>query len=97
MKSVPRNPDDLTLELIYLAPDRVDFTARYNGNERAVRVEVGSGTSWRWAVQFPTVRTWEGSSLGDDALDEQVRIRAAEELVRLDAATRATRAAGCAA
>jgi hypothetical protein len=37
-------------------------------------------------LRFPNIRTDEGATLGDDDLDHEVRVRAAEELVRLAAA-----------
>jgi hypothetical protein len=58
---------------------------------RPVVVHVGSGTDWRHAVRFPTMHTAGTESTGDLALDTEVRERAAEELVRLEAALRVTR------
>jgi hypothetical protein len=57
-----------------------------DGNERLVRVEVGAGTDWLRAVRFPNLNTDAGATLGDETLDREVRERASEELVRLEAA-----------
>ncbi len=75
------------LALTYRAFDRVEFEALLpTGVVRAVCVRVGSGPTWASAIRFPHSMTEGGESLGDDALDERVRSRAAEELVRLVAA-----------
>jgi len=86
MGSLARSADSLELELVHVDFERIDFTARLGETERTVSVSVGSGTCWRRAILFPHPMTYEGSSLGDDDLDEQVRARAAEELIRLAAA-----------
>jgi hypothetical protein len=77
------------LRLLTLAFDRVEFLAYEDdaGWERLVSVDVRTGTSWHTAVRFPHLRSDTGESLGSDDLDAQVRERAAEELVRLEAAT----------
>lgn len=62
-----------------------------DGTSRPVRVLVGSGHSWREAVRFPHLDGDLGATLGDPELDEAVRVRAAEELARLDGAVRAIR------
>lgn len=58
----------------------------HDGWERPVSVEVRTGASWFTAVRFPNLTSEAGESLGSDDLDAQVRERAAEELVRLEAA-----------
>jgi len=77
----------MTLWLHFLSFERVEFVAEFRESHRLVRVDVGSGTNWLSAVRFPTWSGTDGESLGDDELDRQVRARAAEELVRLAAAT----------
>jgi len=77
------------LRLLSLTFDRVEFLASDCGAgwERLVSVDVRDGTSWYTAVRFPHPQSDAGESLGSDDLDAQVRERAAEELVRLEAAT----------
>ncbi len=71
------------LELTYVASDRVDFEAHFaDGLRRRVSVRVGH----RRAVVFPNQDSEAGETLGTDILDQEVRLRAAEELVRLAAA-----------
>lgn len=57
---------------------------------RKVAVLVGSGRNWYEATRFPHNSTDEGESTGDDALDRNIRERAAEELIRLAAAKEAS-------
>jgi hypothetical protein len=77
----------LELQLLSVGFGSVDFLALLpDGSERTATVIVGSGPTWRRACRFPNVASEGGQSLGDDALDEQVRRRAGEELVRLAAA-----------
>jgi hypothetical protein len=80
-------PDGLGLELVAISFGSVDLLAIMpDGSERTVSVIVGSGTSWRRACRFPNVASEAGQSLGSDELDDRVRRRSAEELVRLAAA-----------
>jgi hypothetical protein len=60
---------------------------------RPVVVRVVSGTSWAAAVKFPTIGLDATETTGDAVLDAEARRRAAEELVRLEAAVDAARAA----
>lgn len=82
------NAPELRLILLAVTFDRLRFAAvRPDGTTRAVDVLVGSGSDWFQAVRFPNWGTSDGESFEDDELDRQVRQRAAEELVRLEAAT----------
>jgi hypothetical protein len=75
------------VELVSVGFDHVEFVAVLpDRSERPVTVLVGGGTSWRKSMRFPNLMFEEGRSLGDDLLDDQIRRRAAEELVRLAAA-----------
>jgi hypothetical protein len=66
----------------------VEFDLVENGQRvRPVRVSVESGPSWRKSVRFPEVHGASTASTGDKELDRAIRERAAEELVRLEAAT----------
>jgi hypothetical protein len=86
----------LTLE--HVSFHEVSFTVELaDGSERLVEVLVGSGSSWPRAVRFPHIGSEAGESLGDSALDDEVRRRAAEELVRLASAVDAASGARCAA
>jgi hypothetical protein len=78
----------MKLRLLSLSFHTVDFLAYDDteGWERLVNVAVHTGQSWHSAVRFPHIRTDTGQSLGTDELDAQVRERAAEELIRLEAA-----------
>jgi hypothetical protein len=76
----------LELRLLSVDFDAVRFYATTRDAMRFVTVRVESGSDWLRAVRFPDHMTDEGASLGNDRLDEQVRIRASEELVRLEAA-----------
>jgi hypothetical protein len=90
MGSLPLTTDALDLELRAVGFDAVEFAATLaDGSDRLVTVLFGSGPSWRRAVRFPNVGSEGGQSLGDEALDDQVRRRASEELLRLAAALRA--------
>jgi hypothetical protein len=87
VNSLARNADALDLELLHVGFDAVELAAALaDGSRRLVSVLVGSGPSWRRAVRFPNIGSDAGQSFGDVLLDEQVRARAAEELVRLAAA-----------
>jgi hypothetical protein len=74
------------LRLDRLSFAEVRFEATLCDYSRFVTVQVGSGRDRPTAVRFPNLRSDEGYSLGAGDLDNEVRIRAAEELVRLDAA-----------
>lgn len=74
------------LRLVSVTFSEVRFHLDMCDSTRQVAVQVGSGRDWLSAVRFPHLRSDEGASLGDDLLDEEVRARAAEELVRLEAA-----------
>lgn len=76
----------MTLRLDRLSFTEVRFEATLCDHSRFVTVCVGSGRDWYSALRFPNIRTDEGATLGDDDLDHKVRVRAAEELVRLEAA-----------
>jgi hypothetical protein len=77
----------MVLRLAAVSFATVEFHATLaDGAERLVRVEVGAGTDWLRAVRFPNLTTEAGVTLGDETLDREVRARAAEELVRLEAA-----------
>ena len=67
---------------------RVEFALiDQQGTElRPVVVRVGSGSSWRHAVEFPSCASHGTEPTGDERLDREVCERAAEELARLDAA-----------
>jgi hypothetical protein len=80
----------LQLILLDLLFHRVTFLAwQPDEPDRLIRVEIGSRTRSHRAVRFPNLGTEGGESLGDEALDEHVRRRATEELVRLRAAVEA--------
>lgn len=83
------------LRLMSVGFDRVELELDSPDGRRLVVARVGSGRSWREAVRFPCLGTDGSETTGDEALDAEIRERAAEELVRLDAATIAlgTRAA----
>ena len=94
MPDVSRARNRRTARLTRVDLDGVEFDLFENGERlRAVRVDVGNGTTWRRAVRFPALRCADGESTGDDELDWEIRERAAEELVRLEAATAALTAA----
>jgi hypothetical protein len=77
----------ITLELRHVGFEVVEFAATLpDGSQRLVSVVVGSGQTWSKAARFPNIGSEGGESLGEDDLDEQVRRRASEELVRLAAA-----------
>ena len=76
----------MTLRLLSVSFDRVEFEADLGDYQRVVRVDVASGYDWARAVRFPNWSNSDGESLGDDVLDADVRTRASEELVRLAAA-----------
>jgi hypothetical protein len=78
-----------SLRLTHVSFEGVEFVlVDKDGNRRPVVVKVGSGTSWRQAVRFPTVGTDGTASTGNAALDRTICDRAAEELARLEATTR---------
>ena len=86
------------LRLTHVSFDRVEFTlVPDDGSSRLVVVRVGSGSTWLRSVSFPGISGEGGETTGDDALDAAIRERAAEELVRLEAAVRAARDASVAA
>ena len=66
--------------------ERVTLALQRKGETRKVAVLVGSGRNWYEATRFPHNVSDEGLSTGDDALDREIRQRAAEELIRLAAA-----------
>ena len=77
----------MRLRLLAISFDAVGFEADFgDGYRRDVHVKVGSGRTWSGAVWFPNLANADGETLGDEGLDQQVRERAAEELVRLEAA-----------
>jgi hypothetical protein len=80
----------VSLRLRYVGFDRVEFLLLdADGRvERPVVVMVGSGRQWRETVGFPNLVSEAGETTGDPALDRLICDRAAEELVRLDAALR---------
>ncbi len=79
-----------TLRLRSLGFDAVGFDLVEAGYTiRPVVVRVASGSSWCDAVRFPSVGTDATQSTGDDELDAEIRERAAEECLRLEAATHA--------
>jgi hypothetical protein len=76
----------MRLRLTHVSFSRVEFTLlRDDGSSRPVVVKVGAGQSWRRAVRFPTIGTDATESTGDERVDEAIRERAAEELVRFAA------------
>ena len=89
-----REPDDstpagrLALRLVSVGFTEVRFVAcDSHGYVREVLVDVGSSRrDWLHAVIFPSCLNASSVTLGDPELDQQVRIRAAKELVRLEAA-----------
>ena len=85
---------ELLLVLEHVSFGAVEFEAILpDGSTRFVHVCVGSGSSFRQAVRFPNMDNEAGRSLGNDLLDEQVKRRAAEELLRLEASVREVRRA----
>lgn len=65
--------------------------------ERTFRIGVGSGRNWLEAIRFPAPLRGEAfASSGDGRLDSIIRLRAVEELVRLQAAVDAARDAAVA-
>ncbi len=82
-----RDLDSEPLTLSSVSFERVEFTLkRQDKAPRVVRVAVGSGSSWSRAIRFPTVASEASATTGDELLDAEIRRRAAEELVRLEAA-----------
>ncbi len=75
------------LQLCDLSFKRVEFELAGSEYRRPVVVRVGSGCSWRDAVRFPSILGEASETTGDDELDEAICDRAAEELIRLEAAT----------
>lgn len=85
---VPTNPvPPVPLRLRAVSFDSVEFELAAGEDRRPVVVRVASGCSWRDAVQFPSITSEASETTGDDALDAAICDRAAEELVRLEAAT----------
>jgi hypothetical protein len=72
-----------------LSVEQVTLALQRKGETRKVSVLVGSGRNWYEATRFPHNVTDEGIGTGDDALDREIRQRAAEELIRLAAAKEA--------
>lgn len=84
-----------TLVLVELSFERVTLALQRDGMpSRRVSVKVGSGRNWYESALFPNLGTDEGTTSGDDAIDKLIRIRAAEELIRLAAAVEAAIHAG---
>jgi hypothetical protein len=81
----------MTIRLLSVDFAEVRFYAVTDDACRFVTVRVNSGLDWLRACAFPHNNTDEGRSLGSDELNEQVRIRASEELVRLEAAVKVVR------
>lgn len=79
----------LTLRLVAVSFSEVELEVAVDGDWQPISVLVGAGSSWQTAVRYPHWQNDRGASLGDDRLDAAVRDRAAEELVRLEAAVRA--------
>jgi hypothetical protein len=73
------------LVLTAISPGRVQFEHRSANETRNVLVIASSNGR----PQFPTSRNAWTASLGDDRLDDAVRRRAGEELVRLHGAIEA--------
>jgi hypothetical protein len=94
MSPLQQAQDRNTLLLTHVDFGGVEFDLLNENDERVrtVRVNVASGTSWRTAVRFPDFHGEASTSTGDAELDRQICERAAEELVRLEAATVAWRA-----
>ncbi len=85
------NGEPVALVLESVSFEAVEFVALLpDGAERPVSVRVASGHGWLKACRFPHGQSDAGASLGDDQEDAAVRRRAAEELVRLEAAARVT-------
>lgn len=72
--------------LVELSFQRVVLALQHNRKWRKVSVLVGSGSNWYQATRFPHIMEEDGATTGNDALDKQIRERAAEELIRLAAA-----------
>ena len=83
----------LLLTLAYARFDRVEFMLDAEDGTvlRHVVVRVGSAPRWRDAVVFPTDDSDATATTGDPTLDAEIRRRAAEWLVLLEAAVRAVR------
>jgi hypothetical protein len=84
----------MALRLRFVSFERVEFVLvdEHDVELRPVVVRVVSATDWRQAVMFPSTDTAGSNSTGDPGLDQTIRERAVEELVRLDAAMRAMQA-----
>jgi len=83
------NGGGATLTLASVSFSVVEFRLERQGKApRLVRVAVGSGPSWSRAVRFPTPDSEASASTGDEGLDAEVRRRAGEDLVRLEASVR---------
>jgi hypothetical protein len=81
------------LRLLHVSPSVVRFEL-IDGRGRVLRpvvAWVGSGPTALAAIVFPSVRSEGCETLGDEQADRRVRERAAEELVRLEAAVEALR------
>jgi hypothetical protein len=75
----------VTLRLLSVSFEELRFFAVTDDASRFVTVTTGSGRDWLRGVHFPNLRDG-GETLGNDELDEEVRIRASEELARLQGA-----------
>jgi hypothetical protein len=72
--------------LLALDFDRVEWSlTRPDGSERVVVVLVGSGSTWFEAIRFPHDVSEGGCSTGNPLIDDEIRRRSSEELVRLTA------------
>jgi hypothetical protein len=95
LRTLAHSPDRKRLLLTYVGFDRVEFAIHDAADEfvRQVSVMVGTGNCWYEAVRFPHVGQECGLPTGDEEFDGRIRLQAAEELVRLEAAAAAPRAA----
>ena len=80
----------MNLYLVRLAVDRVEFSACVEGIWRPVTVlRHGDPPDATWqGLEFPHALNDAGRSLGSDDLDRAAKLRAHEELVRLEALLR---------
>lgn len=75
----------VALRLAALSLDRVEFDLVDTAGHvvRHATVLVGSARNSTKALRFPNLASQDGESAGDELLDELIRVRAAEELVRM--------------
>ena len=80
----------MNLYLTALTDDRVEFTAFADGAWRAVTVlRHGDPPDATWnGLEYPHVTSDAGRSLGSEDVDRAAKLRAFEELVRLQALAR---------